>query len=210
MICFDGYYYCYRFGKGPHRVQVQLAFNPDGPDLQQGTGDSFIIEMAPIDEAPHAVHWFLEQVDAGLYDGCSFQQPSHYSHVVMGGAATNFLSEPDFHPRGRFRESKFPHVLFPEYSSNFSHVKYTLGLAGEPGGPDFFINMQNNTSTHRVETCFAKVIEGFESVDRMHQAPLGKDKEADLGSMNIAIVSMRMISSRNPTPKFADMSMPVV
>jgi cyclophilin family peptidyl-prolyl cis-trans isomerase len=182
FICFD---YNYRFGEGPHRVQVQLAFNPNGPDLQ-GTGDSFVIEMAPSDDMPHTVLWFLEQVDAGLYNGCSFQPAA--AHVVMGGAAGNFLSEPDFHPRRRFLESEFPSVLFPEYSSNFPHVKYTLGLAGpSPGGPDFFVNAQDNSIDH-TDPCFAKVIDGFETVDRMHQTP-GGDEAASM----IAIVAMRII-----------------
>ena len=198
MICFD----YYRFGEGPPRVQVQLAFNPDGPALP-GTGDSFIIEMAPIDEIPHAVLWFLEQVDAGHYDGCSFQASA--GHVIMGGAASNFLSEPDFNPKGRFLESEFPHVLFSEHSSSFTQVKYTLGLANQPGGPDFFVNMQNNTNLNHAESCFAKVIDGFETVDRMHLPPSGNG----VGS-RIAIVSMRIIPSRNPdATKFADMPIPV-
>lgn len=187
FICFD---YYSRFGNGPHRVQIQLAFNPDGPDLQ-GTGDSFVIELAPIDEMPHSVHWFLEQVDAGLYDGCSFQPSA--GHVVMGGAIGNFLSEPDFRPRGRFVESGFPNVLFQE-ASYFPHLKYSMALAGQPhGGPDFFVSMQDNTLNH-AEPCFAKVIDGFETVDRMNQSPeMGAD--AAHGSDMVAIVSMRIIPS---------------
>lgn len=196
MFCID--YYC-RFGEGPHRVQVQLAFDPNGRALQ-GTGDSFTIEMAPIDETPHAVLWFLEQVDAGNYDGCSFQASA--KHVIMGGAAGNFLSEPNFDPRGRFEESEFPHVLFSEYNPNFPQVKYTLGLADQPGGPDFFLNMQNNTNLNHAESCFAKVVDGFETVDRMHLPPSGDG----FGSM-IAIVSMRIIPNSNPATKFADMPM---
>lgn len=36
-----------KFGEGPHRVEFQLDFPPD--EIPEGTTDSFIIEMAPID-----------------------------------------------------------------------------------------------------------------------------------------------------------------
>jgi hypothetical protein len=84
----------------------------------------------------------------------------------MAGSASNFLLEPDFKPRGRCLESEFPHVLFQQYSSNFSHAKYTLGLVGQPGGPDFFVSMQDSSMLKHADACFAKLIDGFETVDR--------------------------------------------
>jgi hypothetical protein len=111
--------------------------------------------------------------------------------------------------------------LFQEYSEKFPHVKYTLGYAGRPGGPDFYISTlyvlvasakfaleyretaacdgdpnsrswfpslhlcccrRNNAAAHgpggqgsyddpsEADPCFAKVIEGFDAVDRMHKS----------------------------------------
>jgi hypothetical protein len=67
------------------------------------------------------------------------------------------------------------------YSSpNFPHVKYTLGYAGRPGGPDFYVSTMDNTFNHgpggqasyeeksEADPCFAKVVPGYEAVvDRM-------------------------------------------
>jgi hypothetical protein len=68
-------------------------------------------------------------------------------------------------------------------SPNFPHVKYTLGYAGRPGGPDFYVSTQDNTQNHgpggqasyeeasEADPCFAKVVPGYEPVvDRMHQS----------------------------------------
>ena len=69
-----------------------------------------------------------------------------------------------------------------EYHADFPHVKYTLGYAGtRPGGPDFLdVSTQGNSRNHgpggqgsyavksEADPCFAKVVEGFEAVDRMH------------------------------------------
>lgn len=61
-------------------------------------------------------------------------------------------------------------------------MKYTLGYAGRPGGPDFYISTRDNTDNHgpggqgsyedptEADPCFAKVIDGFNIVDRMHQS----------------------------------------
>jgi hypothetical protein len=74
-----------------------------------------------------------------------------------------------------------------------SHAqKHTLGLAGQPGGPDFFVSMQDSSMLKHADACFTNPIDGFETVDRMHQQPpLGEDSAA-FGSM-IAIVSTRII-----------------
>jgi hypothetical protein len=59
-------------------------------------------------------------------------------------------------------------------------VKYTLGYAGRPGGPDFYVSTRDNTWNHgpggqvgyeeksEADPCFAKVVPGYEAVvDRM-------------------------------------------
>ena len=58
--------------------------------------------------------------------------------------------------------------------------QYTLGFTGRPGGPDFYINKMNNTEAHGpggqhqhhleefADPCFAKVIDGFETLDMIY------------------------------------------
>lgn len=91
-------------------------------------------------------------------------------------------------------------------SPNFPHIKYTLGYAGRPGGPDFYVSTQDNTLNHgpggqgsyedaaEADPCFANVVPGFEHVvERMHKSAVkpGGYKHME---HNIAIRYMRLIS----------------
>lgn len=168
-----------------------------------------MIELAPIDEMPHAVYWFLEQVTRGLFDGCSFHRNA--GHVVQGGPAPNFLSPPDPQLHKRFQRAGFYHILFQEYSPKFPHEKYTMGLAGRPGGPDFYVSTANNTKLHgpggqrsyddpsEADPCFAKVVEGFNVVDRMQLGPV-KPGGYKAFTDNVAIVSMKLLGKEEIPP----------
>lgn len=119
-----------RFGAGPHHVEITVAFDPEFPKKEETDDNTarIVIEMAPVEEMPHSVYWFLEQVNRNLYDGCSFHRNA--GHVVQGGPAPNFLSPPNPQLHKRFKDSGFNSILFQEYSDSFPHKKYTMGLAG--------------------------------------------------------------------------------
>lgn len=187
-----------KFGPGPHQVEIVLRF-----DSHQGNADRGVItiEMAPIDELPHVTYWFLEQVSRKLYDGCSFHRNA--GHVIQGGPVPNFLSPGDAnHERmnQKFINSGFHSILFQEYSHTFPHTKYTLGFAGRPGGPEFYISTQDNTKNHgpggqgdphEADACFAKVVDGFDVVDRMHNSEV-KPGEYHAMASNVAIEWMKI------------------
>lgn len=154
---------------------------------------------------PHTVYWFMEQVHRKLWDGTSFHRNA--AHVVQAGPAPNFLSpasETLQMQEQRFTDSGFDSVLFQEYSPNHPHVKYTLGYAGRPGGPDFFINTMDNTKAHgpggqvtysdasQADPCFAKVVEGFEAVARLHKVENNDDPFQHMKHL-VAIRSMRIL-----------------
>jgi cyclophilin family peptidyl-prolyl cis-trans isomerase/chaperonin cofactor prefoldin len=166
-----------KWGPGPHRIEMLLTFNPLEPGV--GTANRIVLELAPLDEMPHAVYWFLSQVSLGLWNGCSFHRNA--DHVLQAGAVRNFntpakkrISDKNFEKAG------FGSILFQEYSPHFPHVPLTIGYAGRPGGPDFYISILDNTENHgpggqssyddvgEADPCFGKVVEGEEVVQRMH------------------------------------------
>eukprot|EP00934_Nitzschia_sp_Nitz4_P001994 Nitzschia sp. Nitz4//scaffold1_size375055//132931//134143//NITZ4_000252-RA/size375055-augustus-gene-0.714-mRNA-1//-1//CDS//3329540973//1994//frame0 len=193
-----------KFGPGPHHVEIEVMFDPETPGIEElgSEPQRILIEMAPADQMPHVVYWFLEQVTRGLYDGSSFHRNA--GHVVQGGPLVNFLTPPDVNLRQRFFDAGFVSILFQEYSPDFRHEKYTLGLAGRPGGPDFYVSTKNNTKLHgpggqtsyedplEADPCFAKVIEGFDVVDRMQTTPL-KPGNYKAMEKNVAIISMKLV-----------------
>jgi cyclophilin family peptidyl-prolyl cis-trans isomerase len=186
------------FGPGPLHVEVAVNFPTD-----QEHNWYFVIEMAPTDVMPHSVHTFMEQVSRGLFDNGGYSFYSNAVHVIQGGPLPNHLSKSG-NVAQRFKESGYASVLFQEYSERFPHDKYTLGFTGRPGGPSFYISTKDNTKNHgpggyaadgQGDPCFAKVISGFEVVDKMHQASgtirEGEWKHTKGGS--IAVRSMKYI-----------------
>ena len=101
-------------------------------------------------------------------------------------------------------DAGFHSVLFQEYSPKFPHEKYTLGFAGRPGGPDFYISTMDNTRLHgpggqtnyedptEADPCFAKVVDGIDVVQRMEQL---ETKDGAYKSLvdNVAITSMKIV-----------------
>jgi hypothetical protein len=96
-------------------------------------------------------------------------------------------------------------LIFANSSPNFPHVKYTLGYAGRPGGPDFYVSTMDNTRNHgpggqssyeeasEADPCFAKVVPGYEAVvDRMARSDI---QEGGYRRMKhyVAIRHMRLV-----------------
>jgi len=190
-----------KFGPGPHRVEIALDFPSSQPTVDDGGRElpyKFHVELADLAAMPHSVHLFLEQVSRGLWDDCAFVwNPSHLilasPHVHRRGGDgsdgdPNELVSDDVR-REKFRDVGFDRVSFQEYSPEYPHRQYTLGLAGRPGGPNFYINVKDNAKIHGpraasgddddgdyddndeekdADPCFGKVVAGFDAVDRMH------------------------------------------
>ena len=82
-----------KYGVGPHYVEILLSFDPQS-NIADPNGDNeedteiLLIELAPIAEMPATVYWFLEQINATIFNGASFHRNAH--HVVQGGVIQNF------------------------------------------------------------------------------------------------------------------------
>jgi hypothetical protein len=70
------------FGPGPHKVQVTYAVPGLNPNVEKRRF-SFVIELAPLEKVPHAIHLFLEQVDHGLLEGTHFYLNG--PHIIQAG-----------------------------------------------------------------------------------------------------------------------------
>lgn len=167
-----------RFGPGPHQVEFIIEL-PDASSFQK-----FVIELAPLEKMPHSVHLFLDQVYHELWNDCSFV--FNAPHVIQAGAFPVSNSGKSFEDKmEEFEEVGLESVHFQEYNSEFPHEEWTVGFADT--GPDFYINIQDNTEKHgprssggelfdeSVDPCFGKVVSGHETIKRIHELPVDSD-----------------------------------
>lgn len=174
-----------RYGPGPHRVEFDLLLPVDADGHDTETTEKFIltVETAPLSLMPYAVSYFLRQISSCLWDGTTIFRSRE--HILV--------SRPFDHETGedrylKHRDAGTDHLAFREHSDEFPHVEYTLGYAGRPGGPHWYINTMDNADSHgpssledegdpEGDPCFAKIVggDGKELVDRIMGLP--KDEE---------------------------------
>ncbi len=89
-------------------------------------------------------------------------------------------------------EDNFKQLSFPEYSPNFPHIANTVGFATRPGGPEFYINIDNNSKLHgpggqkhhalveEADACFGKIVRGLDLV-----AEIQRGKRAVIRKMTL-------------------------
>jgi cyclophilin family peptidyl-prolyl cis-trans isomerase len=151
-----------KYGAGVIRVELELEF----PDGKEGPS-TLVIEMAPLDLMPHSVYMFLEMVHAGLFDGCSFILNA--MHVIKAAPLPYDGSSASAKVKA-FTKQGLESVAFREYSADYPHEQYTVGFAAD-GSPSFYINTQDNTDIHVGDPCFAKIISGLATVERLEASP---------------------------------------
>jgi cyclophilin family peptidyl-prolyl cis-trans isomerase len=165
-----------KYGKGPYRVEVIT-----------GNSESFVLEIISVKEMPHTVHYFLEMVEHGLWDG---------TILVHGMGVQSVHAIPQTFG-GEYAERKFNSVhlgsLLFEESGGYSHEKYTVSFSKQRG-PDFYINLQDNTEHNEFASCFAKVVKGFDVLDRILDG--GDNLDNNMRFFNIE--QMRVASNKNP------------
>ena len=157
-----------QFGEGPYIVNFSLRL--PGKDFSQ------MLTMELNGEAtPYTTHHFLTQVSLGLWSDTSFIRNAH--HVIQASARPPPAMK-------LFKESGLASVAFQEYDASFPHVQYTVGLAGRPGGPDFYVSMVDNTKAHgpggqgqytlkgEADPCFGKVVAGHDVLEDIKALPV--------------------------------------
>jgi len=191
-----------KFGPGPHRVEITLDFPPEAPFSRDNINPKFVIELAHLDLMPHTVYHFLMQVHNGCWNGRSFNRNAE--HVLQAGLEGYYATADDADDDGGFDELGLTEVGFQEYSDMYPHELHTVGFAGRPGGPEWYISMMDNTEIHgpggqnkyelkhEADPCFGKVVQGLEAVYLMQKMPKESD---DFESMkyNVGIKKAKIL-----------------
>lgn len=147
--------------------------------IPDGEYPSFVIELHSLESMPHSVHLFLEQVYHGLWDGCSFVVNA--PHILQAGTFPGGNDIVTYAEKIKaFEDVGLDVVSYQEYSKEYPHHQWTVGFAGRPGGPDFYINKLDNTNNHgpggqsqhhleeEADPCFGFVVEGKDVLERMY------------------------------------------
>jgi hypothetical protein len=106
-----------RFGPGPHHVKLSLKL----PGDIEGIEHYVVVEMAPLDLMPHAVHLFLEQVAHKLWDNTVFYVNG--PHVILAGPQ-DYIGDSEIWALKPFEDNQLDKLAFPEYSPEYPHLPY--------------------------------------------------------------------------------------
>jgi hypothetical protein len=158
-------------------------------DGSHGPEQKIVIQLAPLDLVPHAVHMFMEQVEHGLWHKDTYFYLNGPHVLQVGPQMFDEEDEPMYddehyeqHRIEHFYELDLEELIFPDYHDEFPHVQWTLGFTGRPGGPDFYINKVDNQASHgpggqehfalyeQADSCFGIIIEGKEYMEQLFAA----------------------------------------
>ena len=101
-------------------------------------------------------------------------------------------------------------LAFQEYSPQFPHVQYTLGYAGRPGGPEFYVSTVDNSRNHgpgsqgsrtEADGCWGRLAGGessMQTVKRIQKQPGGRPPSMFTGEKDYIRIP-RVSIIRDPT-----------
>jgi hypothetical protein len=195
----------------------------DGKGVANAT---IIIETAPLSLVPYSVFYFLEIVE-------HFQRGAFHrsaGHVLQSFVELDRGRKPKPKPKGEKSggsddqqneddEESHEHVsqaheniftqanplAWQEYNKAYPHVQWTLGYAGRPGGPAFYISIEDNTDNHgpgsqgsktEADACFGRIVRGKHVAQRMKKQPGPKDANGFLSDTtnNIRILGFHLLT----------------
>ena len=170
----------------------------------EGKTSFFLVETAPVSLMPHAVYTFLSAVDEGIWNDTIFLHRN--SHIVQSAPVDS---------RGTDKHHLLTvehHLAFPEYAPDYDqHAKYTLGFSGRPGGPEFYINTNDNGEYHgpggqahhalaeEADPCFAKVTRGFDIIEKfeaLNKKAISGGRSRGDSTLFTAVKSVKIVNPR--------------
>jgi len=175
-----------RYGNGQYRLKVNVRD-------QKGDRTYFVIETAMLAEMPHAIDHFFRMIENKLWDGLALiHEPD--SQII---SATPMMADESHTWAGqRFVDANLTHMAFTEYSPTYPpphHRKYTVAFSGRPGGPGFYISLDNELEyAHEHESTFGVVMEGR---DVLYQLFLQNDRHT---KRVLTIESIDILPTKKP------------
>lgn len=162
------------FGEGPVQVILELDFG-------DGSQTPHTIHILLWHDTPHASWTWLEQIGRNVWDGSRFDWQQ--GHILDA-----FPSQAD--PGGGKLE-------FVE-TSQHGHEAWTVGLRESPenGQLTMYVNLQDNSEVHKHETCVGKVIDGFDTLQKVLEAARSQ-QEGDAKS----VISVKKATATHVTKK---------
>jgi len=174
-----------RYGKlEPYRVRLELEFQDTISDFaENGPDGEIVIELAPSNLVPHSIFSFLE-IARHWKKGAFHRIAGHVLQVMVN-------------------KNPVKHLAFQEYSPQFPHKKGTVGYAGRPSGPAWYVSTQDNVrnhgpgsqqnhNPHEADSCFGKVVVGFDDVVQRIKKVDGKEFISD-AKKHVLIKSMHIL-----------------
>ena len=168
------------------------------PDfVEKGAEGRIVVEMAPTALVPYSVYNFLEIVRR-FKSGAFHRNAGHVLQAManLGPPASAF---------DRFTGGGS--MAFQEYHPGYPHKKFTLGYAGRPGGPAFYVSTVDNSVNHgpasqgsktEADACFGRLHdeESEATVRRMQKQPGAEKGLGFVSGQNnfIVISSLRVLS----------------
>ena len=120
-------------------------------------------------KAPNTVANFISLANKGFYDGLIFHRVIP-GFMIQGGCPDGTgMGGPGYSIKGEFAGNRFPNDL--------KHDRGVLSMAHagkDTGGSQFFICMNRTNTAHLdgVHTCFGRVVEGLDVIDRIRRGDL--------------------------------------
>lgn len=178
--------FLFRYGAGPYLIEVAV--------LIHGDRQFFTIETAPNHLMPHSVRLFMDLAERNFWDSTLMYHQLQHIAVVIPITVQGVRKHANIATT----------LIFPEYSEEYVHSEFTVGFQGFPAGPDFYINLEDNTDHHgpsetqpdgtfrQGDPCFGKIIHG-EDVARRFRSLSVEAANSKRGVKYSSIETMRIV-----------------
>ncbi len=163
----------------PRRVEPFLTATPDEmrKEVILRTSLGVITVALDPDLAPEHVRNFLKLVQTGWYDRTAFHRIVP-GFVVQGGMGNTRIDEKPHYA------DKWVRNINGEFSSTRFHLRGTLSMArtSDPNSAltSFFIVLAPATGLDGKYSIFGKVVDGFDTLDKLEALPRGADGQTPL------------------------------